>query len=159
MPAKTYYSKVGLSMPVTKLQYLTVDGQTTKIEPVYVDFARIGQDKFFMLTTDNPEYQAVIEKRMAIDGSDIFGPEEYNRLAVPAEMRAKQATEENQRLLTENNRLLAMLNARSFSAPVVDAPDGPSTTRPHKEVILPPAPPEPPVEAFSIPAAAPKAKK
>lgn len=122
MPAKTYYSKVGLSMPVTKLQYLTVDGQTTKIEPRYIEFARIGQDKFFMFTTAEPEVQAVLDKRMEMPDSDVFGPEEYNRLAVPAEMRAKQATEENQRLLQENNRLLAMLNARQ----PVDAPPPPT---------------------------------
>lgn len=124
MPTKSYYSKHGLSMPVTKLQYLTVDGQTTKIEPRYIEFARIGQDKFFMFTTNEPEVQAVLDKRI-VEVGDIFGPEEYNRQAVPAEMRAKQATEENSRLIAENNRLMAMLNAKQPT----EAPPPPAATK------------------------------
>jgi hypothetical protein len=109
MANKTYYSEsAGLNVPVGKLRRIMQDGQATLIEPQRIQFARIGADKFGSFTTDDPEIIAALDERAERVG-DIFGPEEYQKRIVPAEMRAERLAEENQRLVEERNRLLAML--------------------------------------------------
>lgn len=126
MASKTYYSRFGLSMPVTEARWITVDGQAKQIEARYIQFARIGSDKYFMFTTNEPDVQAVLDARLALDGSDIFDAEEYQKLVVPAEMRVNTLKEEVLRVSAERNRLLVLLDQQKSSAPPAIPPQAAS---------------------------------
>lgn len=121
MAAKTYYSEnAGLMCPVKPFR---CDPVTDKpVEPQFVHFTRMGQDRFGSLTTSDPEIQAALDKRI-VEVGDIFGPDEFARRSIPAEKRVEMMARE----LEQTNRLLADLQAKQ--APQGQKPEQQATAR------------------------------
>ncbi len=102
---KHYYSRSkGLHICMDPGRMESVDGSMTRVGEVHVQFAEIGDFGYYQ--TDDTSIQAALDKREREVG-DVFGPKLYQKLSVPAELRADNLERE----LADKNRLIAQLTA------------------------------------------------
>lgn len=103
MQARTFYSaSKGLFICASHGEMQSVGGESKRLGEKHIQFREVGD--FGMFTTSDPELIAYLDKRQA-EVSDVFGPEEYQKRIVPAEMRA----DDLERRLIDANRLIAQL--------------------------------------------------
>lgn len=103
MESKTYYSKSkGLFICASHGEMKDVGGESKRVGEKHIQFREIGD--FGMFTTSDPELIAYLDKR-AEEVQDVFGPEMYQKLIVPPEMRADAL----ERQLQDANRLIEEL--------------------------------------------------
>jgi hypothetical protein len=106
---RSYYSaSQGLYICISVGSLKEVAGQTVRLGEKAVQFGPTGRDKFGVCRVTDPDVIAFLDRRVAEVG-DIFGEEEYQRRAVPAEDRARVA----QRRLEEANSLIRKLQAEN----------------------------------------------
>lgn len=105
-----YTNSPGLTLWVGKPRREQVDGEIKTIEPELIQAVPQGRSNWGMLRAVGEKQIAFLEdRRRNSNCKDIFTPEEYNKLSLPEDVRIAQAESESDRLLKENNRLLALL--------------------------------------------------
>jgi hypothetical protein len=101
---RTFYSKsAGLTITVTHPKPVMEDGMLKKVGGKQAQFLEQG-DKFGKYTTDDPEIIARLEQHPM-----VLSPEEYNKATTPADKLLEHEVAANQRLVSDNNRLLQRL--------------------------------------------------
>jgi len=117
---RTFYSASGnLLIHMDPGKIVMQEGQVSRIGERFIQFRTFGADPHGQYTTSDPGEIDFLERRMLEQG-DVFGPEEYARRTIPAEVRATQARqqlEEANREIGNLNRLLADLQAQGKVPP------------------------------------------
>lgn len=106
---QTYYSRSrGLMICAVHGEMTQSDGETKRQGEKHVQFAPAGvESDFGVFRTSDPELIEFLDNRI-VETHDIFGPEEYNKLIVPADVRNAML----ERQLTDANRLIGILKAQ-----------------------------------------------
>lgn len=113
-----YAQSAGLTIQINPgKRILQSDGQTSdfRMGQKIITFSPIG-DGWGQLVTEDPEVIAFLEKA----GSDVVGPEAYNRATTPPEVRAQQLeahSAELQRTIDSQNRLIEDLKKQGKLTP------------------------------------------
>ena len=110
---QSFYTEApNLTIVCTKPKRMIQDGMATVVPGDEIAFTQMGQEKFGVFHTNDPDRIAFLQKRM-LEVGDVFDVAEYNRRSVPPDKRAKMAEEQVQSQTLEINRLRAMLEARN----------------------------------------------
>lgn len=113
---RTFYSSIGgLIVNINNGHRITENGQSKVVGQKIAEFVPQG-DGYGRLVTTDAEIIEKLDTRMGVTG-DVFDAAEYSRRTTPAEIRLKQVQDEHQRLVTEHNRLLAMLGEQGKLPP------------------------------------------
>lgn len=105
---KTYFSKSGhLSIGINHGRLVTMGQYTQRIDEKIIAFSPTG-DGAGVLSTDDKEVQDWIEQAIASGKRpDLMTEQQYLEYNTPDSVRASMLEQENKRLLTEYNKLLA----------------------------------------------------
>lgn len=107
---KIYYSSSAALVINISVGRRVIDagGVSKIVDQKVAEFTPLG-DGYGRLITDDPDVQKKLDALCLQPGSGVFDAAEYNRRTTPAEVRVKMLERENQRIIEEHNRLLAML--------------------------------------------------
>ncbi len=105
---RVFYSRAAnLILHPTAGQVVMQEGHVIRFGERMIEFSPIGDGYGRFVATD-PTDIAYLERQM-LSGGDVFDAATYNRLTTPAEVQIEMLRQENERLITEQNRLLAQL--------------------------------------------------
>lgn len=114
MESRTFYSQsagLAISPPGMKGKIMEVDGASTRVGEKIIQFSAMGQTKFGSYETADEQIIQYLEKRAAEVG-DVFGPERFNELTIPADIRIADL----QRTIQSQNALLKDQEAKIAAA-------------------------------------------
>ena len=106
---KTYYSRSkGLMICASHGRLESMDGESKRVGEKHIQFGPAGvESDFGIFRTADTELIEYLDERVETV-KDVFGAEEYNRLIIPADVRAGML----ERQLQDANRLIALLKDR-----------------------------------------------
>lgn len=112
---RTFYSTAGaLTIHMSAGKQVMHEGQLQRMGERIIEFHSSGAETYGRFVTSDPDEIAFLDRRM-LEVGDVFGPEEYGRRTIPAEVRAsaaEQLVETQQREIGNLNRILADLQAQ-----------------------------------------------
>jgi hypothetical protein len=108
-PRIYYSSAANMIININKGRRVMEDNGVTKMVDQKLAEFTPQADGYGRLVTTDPEIIAKLDARMAAGYTDVFEAAEYNRRTTPVEIRLKMMETEHQRVIADNNRLLAML--------------------------------------------------